>query len=103
MQHNKLCTPQILNHYQVSLAKVVGANDVHRDEVMMLEGQLSQLIDECGWCCFAQNLIHLSMQSLSHPHDITTHKVEPDTWGKAQADHESAAQCVWYAYSNDNA
>ena len=61
MQHNKLCTPQILNHYQVSLAKVVGANDVHRDEVMMLEGQLSQLIDECGWCCLPQNLIHLSI------------------------------------------
>lgn len=61
MQHNKLCTHQILDHYQVSLAKMVGADDVHRDEVMMLEGQLSQLIDECGWCCLPQNLIHLSM------------------------------------------
>ena len=83
--------------------QVIGADDVHRDQVMMLEGQLSELMDKCGWCCLPQNLIHLSMQSLSHPHDITTHKVEPDTWGKAQADHESAAQCVWYAYSNDNA
>lgn len=46
--------------YQKSLAKVIGSNDVHRDEVMVLESQLSELIDE-GWrCSLAQDLIHLS-------------------------------------------
>ena len=55
---------------------------------MMLEGQLSELIDECGWCCLAQNLIHLSVQILTNEHVTTTHQVKPDTWGKAQSDGE---------------
>lgn len=45
--------------YQESLAKVIGSNDVHRDEVMVLESQLSELTDE-GWrCSLAQDLVHL--------------------------------------------
>jgi len=82
------CFP-ISDHYQVSLAKVIGTDDVHRDQVMMLESQLSELMDKCGWCCLAQDLIHLSMQSLTHQRDKTTHQVKPDTWGKARPDHEN--------------
>ena len=45
--------------YQEALPKVVGTNDVHRDEVMMLQRQIPQLINEIWRCCLAQYLVHL--------------------------------------------
>lgn len=96
----------IADHYQVPLTKVIGTDDIHRDEIMMLEGQLSQLTNKRRWCCLAQNLIHLSMQSLTNEHANMTHWVKPDTWGKAQSDHEGvgfiSTACVWSAYSSNN-
>ena len=52
--------------YQESLAKVIGSNDVHRDEVMVLESQLSELIDESWRCSLAQDLVHLPCAYVRH-------------------------------------
>ncbi len=45
--------------YQVSLPKVIGTDDIHRDEIVVLQCQLSQLVDEARGCGLAQNLVHL--------------------------------------------
>ena len=45
--------------YQEALPKVIGTDNVNRNEVMMLECQISQLLNEVRRRCLAQDLVHL--------------------------------------------
>ena len=40
------CTNGLQVCYQEALPKVVGTDNIHRDEIMMLECQISQLLNE---------------------------------------------------------
>ena len=47
--------------YQEALAKVIRPDNVYRYKVVMLEGQLSQLVNALWWCSLAQNLVYLQV------------------------------------------
>lgn len=49
--------------YQEALPKVVGTNDIHTDEVMVSQSQVSQLLNEVRRRCLAQDLIHLHREA----------------------------------------